>query len=653
MNHKHKKKYRIEPVIPADIVWQDKTAVSSQFEDIYFSEHDGIKETQYVFLKQNHLPEAWLGKNDFTVLETGFGTGLNFFCTLDLWFQTNNEKSCLHYISVEKHPVTLSFLKSLIKVWPDYAGYIEELVKNYPPLVSGFHSCELFNGRVKLLLLFGDAAEQFARLQAKADVCFLDGFAPSKNQSMWSELLFKQIARLMKPGGTISTFTAVGDVRRGLMHVGFDMKKADAYGNKRHMLTGVFQSTEETHLLKPWFQYDAIECKERTVTVIGAGIAGITTAVALYKAGWKVTVLEKASAVAAGASGNLAGVVMPRMDKEQNSDAIFYWQAYFSALKYYESLQSEGIDFGWEQSGVMQLTMSEQDSQSDWPETFFSNLSKQVAQNQAGLDVNAMASFLPAAAHLNPEKLCQNLFQKFSKCINFVFDADVVQLNKTEAGWQLKTSQKEYQSQAVIICNAEFASQFEQTEYLPIQPVRGQITYVDDAIKSKLKTVICDKGYVIPASSYLVLGATFERDSTDRDLSDNDQLKNIQQFNDLFDIDFQVPLCEKQPLAGRASIRAMTEDRMPLVGAVPDHQYYAQHYADLSRGRKPESYQKATYHQGLFINTGHGSRGLTSSIWSAEIITALISDTPVPVESELLVRLHPARFIIKKCLKRG
>lgn len=653
MSSKHKKNYRIEPLMPADIVWQDKTAVSREFEDIYFSEHDGIKETQYVFLKQNNLPEAWSGKNDFTILETGFGTGLNFFCTLDSWFKTTDTGARLHYISVEKHPVTLSFLKNLITIWPDYAEYIEELIVNYPPLVSGFHSCELFNGRIKLLLLFGDATEQFSNLLAEVDVCFLDGFAPSKNHSMWSESLFKQIARLMKPGGTISTFTAVGDVRRGLLDAGFDMKKADAYGNKRHMLTGVFKSAEESNLLKPWFQYDAFSFKEKTVTVIGAGIVGLSTAIALYKAGWNVTVLEKASAVAQGASGNLAGVVMPRMDKEQNSDAIFYWQAYFAALKFYEALQREGINFDWNQSGVMQLSVSGQDGESDWPDVFYSNISNQVAKNKSGLDIKATASFLPVAAHLNPAKLCQNLFNKFSKQIHFVFDAEVTQLNKTETGWKIKTSKNEYRSQAVIVCNAELASQFEQTEHLFVQPVRGQITYVTDKIKSKMKTVICDKGYAIPAASHLVLGATFERGSAKRDLRDSDQLKNIKQFNDLLDRNTQPYLSEQQPLSGRASIRAMTSDRMPLVGMVPDYQHYTQQYADLSRGRKPESYQKASYHQGLLINTGHGSRGLTSCILSAEIITAMISDTPVPVESELLVRLHPARFIIKNYLKGG
>jgi len=649
MKQKQKKKYRIESIVPADIVWQDKTAVSPQFEDIYFSEHDGIKETQYVFLKQNNLPEAWSEKDDFTILETGFGTGLNFFCVLDSWLQTTERESCLHYVSVEKHPVTVTFLKDLIKVWPQFAAYIEELIKHYPPLVSGFHSCELFGGRVKLLLLFGDATEQFSHLLAEVDVCFLDGFAPSKNKSMWSGSLFKQIARLMKPGGTISTFTAVGDVRRGLQDAGFEMKKADAYGNKRHMLTGVFQSTEESALLKPWFQYDAVKVKEKTVTIIGAGIVGITTAIALYKAGWKVTVLEKTSEVAQGASGNLAGVVMPRMDKEQNVDAIFYWQAYFSALNYYESCQLEGIDFDWKQSGVMQLTGSNE--KTDWPALLFSSLDTEAIQKISGLKIDSSASFLSVAARLSPEKLCENLFKKFKQEIDFIFDVNVSQLDKKETGWCISTSLGEFTSQAVVICNAETASQFEQTKYLPVQPVRGQITYIEDAIKSKLKTVICDKGYAIPASSHLVLGATFERDSSERDLREGDQLENIKQFNDLFESNSKIRLCENQPLAGRASVRAMTPDRMPIIGAVYDHQFYQQCYADLSRGKRPETYSKASYHQGLFINAGHGSRGLTSCVLSAEIITAMLSDAPVPVSCELLTHLHPARFMIKNYLK--
>jgi len=652
MKQRHKKKRRLEGMISADISWQGKSASSSKFDDIYFSEHDGIEETQYVFLKQNNLPQAWSGKTDFTILETGFGTGLNFFCTLDQWFKTADDSARLSYISAEKHPVTLKDLKSLLSIWPQYSGYIEALINNYPQLVSGFHPCVLFNGRVKLLLLFGDASEQFSSLLARVDVCFLDGFAPSKNQSMWSEILFKQIARLMNPGGTISTFTAVGDVRRGLQQAGFEMEKADAFGKKRHMLTGTFKEITDGSLNKPWYRYSKANLKDKTVTVIGAGIVGITTAIALYKAGWQVTVVEKKLSVAQGASGNLAGVVMPRMDKEQNDDAIFYWQAYFFALTRYNLLHEDGVVFDWSPSGVIQLGKAMQQKQSDWPDIFLTALSDRVLHSESGLSVKGSASLLKHAAHLNPESLCQNLFESYKQDICFVFGETIEQLSKDDDNWRIKSSTTELESSAVVICNAEAAIQFDQTQHLPVQPVRGQITYLErDVIKEKFKRVICDQGYVIPAAKKYVLGATFKRGSVDTNLTVEDQSENIKQFNEVFRTCSRLQISEEQPLSGRASVRATTSDRMPVVGAVPDQDFYRCHYADLSKGKSADNYSDALYHKGLYINTGHGSRGLTSCFLSAEIISALISNTAVPVEAEALARLHPGRFLIKRYLK--
>ena len=97
---------------------------------------------------------------------------------------------------------------------------------------------------MRLVLLLGDATQQLESLsgkfQAKIDAWYLDGFAPAKNNSMWTPALFNQIARLSHPGTTLSTFTAAGDVRRGLTKAGFNIKKARGFGRKREMLYGIY-----------------------------------------------------------------------------------------------------------------------------------------------------------------------------------------------------------------------------------------------------------------------------------------------------------------------------------------------------------------------------------------------------------------------------
>ena len=75
------------------------TIRSEEFDDIYFSPEDGVAETEYVFLRGNNLPQNWLNKDHFTIAETGFGTGLNFFVAWDMFEQAASPQQSLHFVS--------------------------------------------------------------------------------------------------------------------------------------------------------------------------------------------------------------------------------------------------------------------------------------------------------------------------------------------------------------------------------------------------------------------------------------------------------------------------------------------------------------------------------------------------------------------------
>lgn len=639
----------LNSISPANIDWKDNTPISRQYEDIYFSAEDGIAETEYVFLKQNNLPLSWHDKKQFCILETGFGTGLNFFCTVDNWLKTASDSARLTFISVEKHPLSKKDFERQQYIWPQFSQTIQALVKIYPPLTSGTHSLTLFNGRITLLLLLGDATEQLSSLMAKADACFLDGFAPSKNKSMWSAALFKQVGRLMKPGATLSTFTAVGDVRRGLQQAGFEMKKIDAYGSKRHMLIGRRASASTDHLLLPWFQYPDFNFKSKQVVVIGAGIAGLTTALTLFESGWQVTLMEQSDSVAAGASGNLAGVVMPRLDKEQSIDARFYWQAFFLALTKIKQLEEKGLDLGWHASGVLQLNNEPESFIKNWPQDLMASYRQSDIKKLAGLETSKAGLWLQQGGYISPIKLCKSLYDAYKNKINFVFDQTVTALEPDNKGWKVQSCKGDYFADAVVMCNAETANQFKQSVAINLQAVRGQVSYLqNEELAAKIKTVVCDSGYAIPLDQkQLLIGASFNRGDKSRALKQQDHLSNLEQFKHSLSEKQQLKLTGEIPLNGRASIRAVTPDRLPVVGAVADEAFYRQHYADLARGKRASSYPPGSYHNGLFINAGHGSRGLTSSFLAADIIVALMTNTALSVDAEILTRLHPARFLIK------
>ena len=98
--------------------------------------------------------------------------------------------------------------------------------------------------------------------------------------------------------------------------------------------------------------------------------------------------------------------------------------------------------------------------------------------------------------------------------------------------------------------------------------------------------------------------------------------------------------------------RAMSKDRVPIVGAVPDQEFFVEEYADIKHGRKNKSYRPAEYLDGLYISAAHGSRGFTSSFLSAEIIAAQITGEPAPVSKRILDYLQPSRFIVNDLKRR-
>lgn len=218
---------------------------SEYFDDVYFSVVDGLAESRHVFLAGNHLPENWVGKAHFTVCETGFGTGLNFLALLKLWRAERPENGRLHFISFEKYPLTRAFIADHLAHWQDDIGAeLDDMLAVYPEdLKAGGHDL-MIGDDVHVTLMFGDVNEELPKLINPVDCWFLDGFKPSSNPEMWSDIVFASMARLSAEGATFATFTAAGPVRRGLMQAGFKVEKIRGFGRKREMAIGVFKGTQ-------------------------------------------------------------------------------------------------------------------------------------------------------------------------------------------------------------------------------------------------------------------------------------------------------------------------------------------------------------------------------------------------------------------------
>lgn len=225
----------------ATIEWRDGLPYSPAFGDIYFSSENGLLETEHVFIQSNALNsrwQTWTG-DTFTIIETGFGTGLNFLCACKRWLEYAPAHAELHFISVEKYPLSLQDMQKALAHWHALHPVAEALIANYETLLKT-GKIVLFNGRIQLQVLFGDAVACLGNINTQADAWFLDGFAPSKNPDMWQPVLFAHIARLSHLKTTFATFTSAGVVRRGLAAAGFTVIKKPGYGRKREMISGYF-----------------------------------------------------------------------------------------------------------------------------------------------------------------------------------------------------------------------------------------------------------------------------------------------------------------------------------------------------------------------------------------------------------------------------
>lgn len=671
------------PSATAELTWSDDgQPISKTFDDVYFSRHNGLEETRYVFLQNNNLPARWHGlqHGSFVIAETGFGTGLNFLTTWLCWLNEAPPHATLHFISVEKYPLNKSDLQRALALWPELQSLSAQLLALYPPVsVRGFHRLDF--GQVKLTLIFDDAEKGLEQLLAapnigsktlaqKAnwspfyphseliDAWFLDGFAPAKNPEMWTPILFDTLAKLSGARTTFATFTAAGIVKRGLQQAGFICQKVAGYGRKREMLCGTMSDTLGTGAYRPSPCWHLTTVKTsapcRHVAVIGAGLAGATTASALARAGIKVSVFER-DAVASGGSGNAQGVVYSRLSHQPGALAEFNLASFTYALRFYK--QNHLFEHAGDACGVLQLLDAKQlthartiaDAHSANTE-FVELVDALKAAKIAGISISQSALWFSQSGWLSPPQVCQKLLQ--DPRISLFEHCEIQLLEKQQNGWRLHCSNRLAEEfDAVVICAAHQSSRLNYCEAIPGKGIRGQVSQVHATPESApLQTVLCAQGYIPPQTAHRHwLGATFDLTSDDNELRWQDHADNLAAVTRMSPAFSSLEV--KELTDGRASARCATPDYLPIVGAVPKLEETEEIFAGLRHNALKSIDAAGAFEPNLYVNLGHGSRGLTYTPISADIIASLLMGAPLPLPRDLLLHLHPARFAIRNIIK--
>lgn len=655
-----------QPVEAAQLQWDDAAnPVAAKFGDIYYSRDNGVEESRYVFLHGNQLPQRWQqhSAKTFCIAETGFGTGLNFLLTWQAWRELPEPRPRLHYLSFEKFPLTHEDLDRALQQWPELGNLTAQLQRHYPGLLPGQHRLLFEDGAVVLDLWWEEvqhALKQLASAQRPVvDAWYLDGFAPARNESMWHREVLHSAAHLCRENATFSTFTAAGQVRRELNAAGFEVEKAPGFGRKRECLRGIISSRPaepSPDTQTPWDLSNQRYAPPERVLIIGGGLAGCHTAYALARRGIAVTLLEQ-SALAAEGSGNDQGILYTRLSLKHSALTDFALQSFrYASALYKDLIEEKALQEG--RDGA--LCGSFHQSQDAEEMTALANVLQSVpelaqvvdadqANTLLGITQASAGYWFPASGWLSPIAVCHALVAHGN--ITVMQDCGELTINQQESGWQVLRGQQVIEEAShVVVATGTAASQFADLEWLPLQPIRGQTTALPSSDPlTRLRAALCHKGYIAPAQNgEHCIGATFSLRDPDVQLREDDHRENLTRLASAIPgCSDQLSTIDTQTLRGRVGFRCATPDYLPLVGAVPDRQAFLRDYGLLRKNAKQIIHRKGQYMPGLYLNTGHGSRGLTSTPLAAEILASQLCGEPPPIDRILGRALAPARFLMR------
>ncbi|GHN00683.1 hypothetical protein WSM22_21720 [Cytophagales bacterium WSM2-2] len=200
--------------------------------ETYHSTHGAVQESLHVFIR-NGL-QFWQVRNPkkkFSILEIGFGTGLNALLTLQEAAKKNLE---IEYTTIEAFPVDMAFVEQL-----NYAHhlrfesekYFHELHRaewNLPVSISANFLLKKQKGKIQDMILREKAF----------DIIFFDAFAPSKQPEMWEKPILEKVTKSMASKGVFVTYCAKGQLKRDLKSLGLEVESLPGPPGKREMVRG-------------------------------------------------------------------------------------------------------------------------------------------------------------------------------------------------------------------------------------------------------------------------------------------------------------------------------------------------------------------------------------------------------------------------------
>ncbi len=556
------------------------------------------------------IPGRWRGRDAFTVMQSGFGAGVEFLAAWLAWRDDPARCERLHFVAFEPAPATREALAEALRPVGAFDTLARALVIAWPPPLAGFHRVHFDAGRVILTIAFGPTAQQLPQLVGRVDAFLLGSLATAADGALWSPAAMRELARVAAPGATLSTPVVAGGVLAALGDSGFQVERRTVASIP--MLVGVYARDGTEEAVPP-----------RRAVVVGAGLAGTLVAERLAFRGWDVQLVDARAARSNAAVGLLRPIVNLRdaLNAQASRSAFLY------SLQHFRALQHDGYHLPWSRCGVLQLASDADEasrfaaivSSHAYPPGFLAFVDSARAREIAGREVRGPGWHFPGGAYVSPEGLAVASLARAGARVGRIAGRAVDRIARGNEGWQALDAAGAVIAAApiLVLANAADAMRLLPEARLPLSAVRGQVTYVPPDPTRALEVVVSGSGYVSPLpDGGHCIGASYHHDDLDESVRAHDHRDNLARAESM--LPGFTSKVHPMGLGGWTGFRATVPDRLPIYGA--------------------------TQREGVWVATGLGSRGLLWAPLGAELISCALSGEPLPWPRDLAAAISPRRF---------
>jgi tRNA 5-methylaminomethyl-2-thiouridine biosynthesis bifunctional protein len=567
------------------------------------------------------LPLDWAGRSQWAVLETGFGSGLNFLATWKAWQGDAGRPALLHYVALRPGPLAASDIATAAQADAALAPLAQALARQCWGLVPGLHRLGFEGGRVLLTLGIGEASQLVRELDFAADAIVLADDAQSTHPAAWSDNLLKSVTRLCRRGTAVACPAGTPALHAQLATLGFAIDSPAGAPSMGQALHARYDPAWQPRRGRAIAGRAAGQC-----LVVGAGLAGAAVAASLARRGWSVEVLDGEDAPAAGASGLPAGLLAPHHSPDDNLLSRLSRAGVRCSLQQLEQWLPQGVD--WALTGTLEHRADPAVAPSSTAAALaaWSRAADPARLAQAGLPQGAAALWHEKAAWVKPAALVGAWLVQPG--VRFLGGRKVTQLQAQPDGrWQARGVHGELLAAAdIAVVAAALGSARLTGAALPLQPVRGQVSWALHGGLLRLPAFpLHGNGHLLPSvplqgGPAWLAGATYSRGDLGLDPRAQDHASNLARLAQLSPAAAALlaPVFAAGQVQAWTGVRCASADRRPLVGCLQP---------------------------GLWVSTAMGSRGLTFAALCAELLAARLHGEPLPLARRAAAALDVLRAL--------